>query len=280
MPSASRRSPQLVLVAHRAGSGADEPNRQRPKRAPSSSAQLTSRTVSGGVPSSAIRRSTSTPATTLRQPSSQPPFGTESMWPPSSSARSEAPGSVNHWFPASSISSSAPSATTFSRSHCRAPSHVSVQATRCAPFSSPVSSLSSRSSATVRSVTGPRHELKLARDVDPDPGRARRHCRRRLRRGRLRRRRARRADRRRPRRRRRPHRSTRSASTSCRAASTRTRISTCRSAARSRSTTSSPARARRPVAGPRATSTSASRPRARPSPRRSRAGTPRPTARP
>ena len=54
-------------------------------------------------------------------------------------------------------------------------------------------------------VTGPRHELKLARDVDPDPGRARRHRRRRLRRGRLRRRRARRADRRRPRRRRRPH---------------------------------------------------------------------------
>ena len=41
---------------------AEEPKSERPKRAPSSSAQLTSRTVSGGVPSSAIRRSTSTPA--------------------------------------------------------------------------------------------------------------------------------------------------------------------------------------------------------------------------
>jgi hypothetical protein len=56
-----------------------EPSSDRPKRAPSSSAQLTSRTVSGGVPSSAIRRSTSTPAITFRLPSSQPPFGTESM---------------------------------------------------------------------------------------------------------------------------------------------------------------------------------------------------------
>ena len=65
-------------------------------RAPSSSAQLTRRTVTGGVPSSAIRRNTSTPATTLRAPSSQPPFGTESMWPPTSTARSEAPLRVNH----------------------------------------------------------------------------------------------------------------------------------------------------------------------------------------
>ena len=86
--------------------------------------------VSGGVPSSAIRRSTSTPASTLRQPSSQPPFGTESMWPPIRRARSDSPGSVNHWLPASSISSSAPIETTFSRSHWRARSHVSVQATR------------------------------------------------------------------------------------------------------------------------------------------------------
>ena len=68
-----------------------EPKSERPKRAPSSSAQLTSRTVSGGCPSSATRRSTSTPAMTLRQPSSQPPFGTESMCPPIRSARSDAP---------------------------------------------------------------------------------------------------------------------------------------------------------------------------------------------
>ena len=71
---------------------ADEPKSERPKRAPSSSAQSTSRTVTGGSPSSAIRRSTSTPASTLRQPSSQPPFGTESMCPPISSACSERPG--------------------------------------------------------------------------------------------------------------------------------------------------------------------------------------------
>ena len=87
---------------------------------------------------------------TLRQPSSQPPFGTESMWPPISSARSDAPRSVNHWLPAASISSSTGTAASFPRSHSRARSHVSVQATRWAPFSSPVSSWSSRSSSTVR----------------------------------------------------------------------------------------------------------------------------------
>ena len=65
---------------------AEEPKRERPKRAPSSSAQLTRRTGTGGLPSSAIRRSTSEPATTLRAPSSQPPFGTESRWPPITSA--------------------------------------------------------------------------------------------------------------------------------------------------------------------------------------------------
>ncbi len=97
-----------------------------------------------------MRRSTSTPAITLRQPSSQPPFGTESMWPPISSARSDAPASVNHWFPASSTSSTAPVPATFSRNQPRAVSQVSVQATRWAPFSSPVSSRSSFSSATVR----------------------------------------------------------------------------------------------------------------------------------
>ena len=50
------------------------------------------------------RRRTSTPAITFRQPSSQPPFGTESMWPPISSERSDSPRSVNHWLPASSRS--------------------------------------------------------------------------------------------------------------------------------------------------------------------------------
>ena len=72
------------------------------------------------------------------------------MCPPIKSARSEAPKSVNHWFPASSTVSSAPQSATFPRSHSRACSHVSVHATRWAPFSSPVSSRSSRSSSTVR----------------------------------------------------------------------------------------------------------------------------------
>ena len=127
-----------------------EPNSERPKRAPSSSAQLTRRTVTGGIPSSAIRRRTSTPATTLREPSSQPPFGTESMWPPRTSVLSEAPRSVNHWLPASSTSSSAPIGATLPESQLFAATHVSVQATRWAPSSSPVSSRSSRSSSTVR----------------------------------------------------------------------------------------------------------------------------------
>jgi hypothetical protein len=43
------------------------------------------------------------------------------MWPPMRSARSDAPGSVNHWFPASSVSSEAPSGSSFPESHSRAP---------------------------------------------------------------------------------------------------------------------------------------------------------------
>src|SRR6185437_16055946 len=149
IPSASRRSrsSSWSLIEPAA---ADEPKSERPKRAPSSSAQLTSRTVSGGVPSSAIRRSTSTAASRLRQPSSQPPFGTESMCPPISSARSEEPRNVNHWLPASSISSTAPVPASFCRRKSRAVSHVSVHATRWAPFSSPVSSRRSSRSATAR----------------------------------------------------------------------------------------------------------------------------------
>ena len=124
---------------------AEEPRSERPKRDPSSSAQLTSRTVTGGVPSSAIRRSTSAPATTLRLPSSQPPFATESMWPPIRTARSESPRSVHQSLPAASRSRSRGSPSSSPSSQARAVFHVSVQATRWAPFSSPVSSCSSRS---------------------------------------------------------------------------------------------------------------------------------------
>ena len=51
------------------------------------------------------------------------------------------------------------------RSHSRACSQVSVQATRCAPFSSPVSSCSSRSSATVRRGIE-RHGATLTRSTE------------------------------------------------------------------------------------------------------------------
>ncbi len=61
---------------------------------------------------------------------------------------SEAPGSVHHWLRASSNSISIPSSLDAIQSW--ACTQVSVHATRCAPFSSPVSSCSSRSSATVR----------------------------------------------------------------------------------------------------------------------------------
>ena len=73
-----------------------DPKSERPKRAPSSSAQLTSRTVTGGLPCSAIRRSTSAPATTFNAPSNQPPLGTESRWPPIRSSLSDRPRSVHH----------------------------------------------------------------------------------------------------------------------------------------------------------------------------------------
>src|SRR5205085_10526833 len=77
-------------------------------------------------------------------------------------ARSDEPRSVNHWLPAASIVSSAPVSPTFARSHSRACCQVSVHATRCAPFSSPVSSCSSRSSATVRfGSSGIKDEPKL-----------------------------------------------------------------------------------------------------------------------
>ena len=78
--------PQLVLVAHRARGGGRAEERAAEARA-LLVGPVDESHVSGGSPSSAIRRSTSTPARTLRQPSSQPPFGTESMWPPIRSAR-------------------------------------------------------------------------------------------------------------------------------------------------------------------------------------------------
>ena len=85
-----------------------EPSRLRPKRAPSSSAQLTSLSVSGRD-SGACARSTSRPARTLRIPSSHPPLGTESRCPPMITKRSESPGAVAQMLPAASLSTLTPS---------------------------------------------------------------------------------------------------------------------------------------------------------------------------
>src|SRR5690606_3517824 len=129
-----------------------EPIKLRPNRAPSSSAQSTKRTVTGGLPPycSLILRIDSGPASTFRQPSSQPPPGTESMCPPMTSSTSDSPCSVDQTLPAASMCVSRPRASSFWRSQARASSHTSVQATRQAPFSSAVRARRSLSSATVR----------------------------------------------------------------------------------------------------------------------------------
>ena len=124
--------------------------RLRPNRAPSSSAQSTSRTVRGGVPSAARRRSTASPPRTFRQPSSHPPSGTESRCPPIRTAAGEAPASVTHTLPASSTSRDTGRSASKDANHRRASAQPSVQARRCAPRSSPVSARSSLNSRTVR----------------------------------------------------------------------------------------------------------------------------------
>ena len=82
---------------------AEEPSRLRPKRAPSSSAQSISFSVTSGV-SPLCPRSTSSAAQRPRQPSSQPPCGTASMCEPTTTIFSLSPGIVAHRFPATSRS--------------------------------------------------------------------------------------------------------------------------------------------------------------------------------
>ena len=131
---------------------AEEPKRLFPKRAPSSSAQSTRRTVIGGFPldSALIRRRISRPASVFREPSSQPPLGTESMCPPMSSAFSDSPRNVIQRLPASSRSISAPSSLALPSNQLRAFAQTAVKATRCAPFASLVRRRSSFSSSIVR----------------------------------------------------------------------------------------------------------------------------------
>src|SRR3984957_1203190 len=157
LSASGRRTPFLSLRPRassrlRLPEQADDPKRLFPKRAPSSSAQSTKRTVTGGWPAywSLMRRRISTPARTFRQPSSHPPLGTESRWPPMSSARSERPRKVVQVLPAASLWISTGRASNFCLSQARAASQVLVKATRWAPFSSPVRARSSFSSTTVR----------------------------------------------------------------------------------------------------------------------------------
>ena len=188
---------QLVLVGHRPrGRGRPE------QRAPEARALLVGpahephgrRGRARPRPAAAAPRR---PPMTFSDPSSQPPFGTESMCPPISTARSEAPGSVNHWLPAASHDLLDGTPSSRERSQPRARSHVSVQATRCAPFSSPVSSRARgarRPCAKGRVARG--DDMARACDVRADQERPDRDRRRRLRRRHLRRGRDRDADRR------------------------------------------------------------------------------------
>ena len=137
---------------------AEEPNKLLPNRAPSSSAQSTNRTVTGGLPPycALMRRRISTPAITLRQPSSQPPFFGHRNQCARRSRRhfSDSPRSAGPQIPRRiAIANFHRQALEpfFWYAEIRGPSsHVGVKATRCAPVSSPVSARSSLSSAMVR----------------------------------------------------------------------------------------------------------------------------------
>src|SRR2546426_2930082 len=128
---------------------ADDPSRLRPNRAPSSSAQSTSLSVTGGFVPACIR-SASSPASTPRHPSSHPPLGTESRWLPTMTVRLDAPGSVTQRLPAESLSTRKPSAATLPLNQSRASRHIGPHARRCAPSGVEVRTASSRRSAITR----------------------------------------------------------------------------------------------------------------------------------
>ena len=131
---------------------AEEPKRLLPKRAPSSSAQSTRRTVTGGLPSycASMRRRISTPGERI-QTAIEPAAvrhgidvsaDEKRFFGFAAQRRPKISGGVIVNFDAGNASS-------FSRNHARALAHIGVNATRCAPFSSPVRARSSLSSSTV-----------------------------------------------------------------------------------------------------------------------------------
>ncbi len=82
---------------------AEDPSRLRVKRAPSSSAQSTNLTLTGGGAGRAAScRTTSSAVISPRTPSSQPPSGTASICDPTIRNSSVSPCTVAHRFPATS----------------------------------------------------------------------------------------------------------------------------------------------------------------------------------
>ncbi len=121
-----------VLSGTRLPLAPDDPSRLREKRAPSSSAKSTTASVTGGVVP-LRRRSASTPASRPSGPSSQPPLGTESRWPPMTTVSGRAPGRVIQRLPAASVSALRPAFPSRSSSQRRASRQIGPHATRWAP---------------------------------------------------------------------------------------------------------------------------------------------------
>src|SRR5688500_7210627 len=150
----------------------DDHSRLREKRAPSSSAKSTTASVTGGV-LPAYRRNASTPARTPSGPSSQPPLGTESRWPPMTTVSGRAPASEIHRLPAASAFACRPSAASRSSSQRRASRHTGPHATRCAPLASLVRDARARRLAITSRALTRTFDLRAARQGAPRPRRTR-----------------------------------------------------------------------------------------------------------
>ena len=129
-----RRAPRSSAWSAIVPEAAEEPNRLRPKRAPSSSAQFDeAHGHRRAPPPRRARRSTSTPATTFRRRRASRRSGRSRCARRSAARVSEAPRSVHHWLPAASTSYVERQSVEQLASHSRAATQVSVQATRWAP---------------------------------------------------------------------------------------------------------------------------------------------------
>ena len=144
VPLASRRS--RTSSGSSVPAAAEEPSRLRPKRAPSSSAQSTSRTVTGGALARLRRARAARRARPSRRGSRRASRPTAPRRGASrrSRSRSPSPGSSAQTLPASSRSTVMPSSSSsLPRNHSRAASQSSLQASRRAPSGPPWRSCSS-----------------------------------------------------------------------------------------------------------------------------------------